>query len=54
MPQFCDVTGNGAQEVMPWCLDVNGRLLRVFSSSPRSGKREHPLAIPRRLYNFRD
>ena len=54
MPQFCDVTGNGRQEAMPWCLDMHRQYLRVFSSAPRPEKRTHKLVVPRRIYNYRD
>ncbi len=53
-PQFCDVTGNGRQEAMPWGLDMHGQRITVFSSAPRPEKRSHKLAVPRHLYNFRD
>ena len=54
MPQYADVTGNGRDDALPWCLDVHGDQLRVFSSSPRPAQRQHPLKVRRRHYNFRD
>ena len=54
IPTYCDVTGNGREEVVPWSLDMHGDRIRVFSSAPRPEKRTHKLAIPRRNYNFRD
>ena len=54
MPQFGDITGNGREEAFPWCLDVHGQQIRVFSSAPRPKQRRSPLTIKRRHYNFRD
>ena len=54
MPQYGDITGNGREEAIPWCLDVHGQQIRVFSSAPRPSKRSKPLVIRRRHYNFRD
>ena len=54
MPQYGDITGNGREEAVPWCLDVHGKRIRVFSSAPLPSKRFAPLSIRRRHYNFRD
>ena len=54
MPQYGDISGNGREEAIPWCLDVHGQQIRVFSSAPRPRQRRSPLAIRRRHYNFRD
>ena len=54
MPQYGDITGNGRQEVLPWCLDMHGRQIRVFSSAARPQQRRRPYVSSRRQYNFRD
>ena len=54
MPQYGDVTGNGRQEVLPWCLNMHGQQIRVFSSAPRPQQRQRPYVSTRRQYNFRD